>query len=925
MKHAYPTPTGNHWRLLGLAGLLGLSWTAHAQQRPVVSRQHQQLELSAPPVAQRITALPYTSGRAQNVAGTYTDLGTAGTVISTANLDDASSAAQDIGFSFSYNGATFTQFTLNTNGFIKLGATPATAANDVNILINNTDQNVIGPATGVDLTGAADQTASPTEFRVSTTGAAGSRVCTIQFENLSDKAITGANPVPSQFRTMQFQVKLYEGTNNIEFVYGTWTSSGNPATTQFFLTGLKGSSNDPADLSLTSKNGTAAWSSTVFQNVVVINNTGYYAAHAAQNAVLPDAGRTYRFRAAQPNDASVATIHTLGKLAVPNSLPHTVATAVTNSGTNALTNIPVTLTVSGANTFTSTKTIATLAPGATQLVTFDAYPSTLAQGTNNLTVSVPADDDNSNNSLPYTQQVTTDQVAYVDATQAFFGSVGVSAANPGGSLAVKYKNAQAASLSQVRATFLASAGTTSTYRVVVLDATGANGAPGAVLYTSGVLSRPATAGTVTIPVPNPLVSGDFYVALQEVSGSVGVAYQFEEPLRTNTFYFQTSGGAWTPVNATTLRTRLALDATLAPVPTCFAPTAISVGSVTATSAAVSFTGVANGTGYTVIYGPRGFNPATGGTSISAATSPINLTGLTSGVTYDVYIRSNCGATDQSSLSGPTQFTTVCQPPIITAFPYSEGFDGVTAGTLPCGITVSNDNNDNRTWAVIGSDANSGAAASAPNQLRYVYNAAAAADDWVYTPALFLRAGSTYQLSFKYKAAVDGTSEKLEVKYGTAANAASQTNTLWRNENITNTTFTLSTGGTAAGQVLPITPATTGNYYVGFHVYSAADQFNMYLDDISISTVTASSPAMVRAISLFPNPTAGSLTVEVNGANAKGGLLVEVYNTLGQRVHTATIRDNMTNQLDLSKLSNGMYMVKVKNGAEYMMRNIAIQK
>ncbi|WP_181017562.1 hypothetical protein, partial [Pseudomonas syringae] len=169
-----------------------------------------------------------------------------------------SSAAQDIGFSFSYNGATFTQFTLNTNGFIKLGATPATAANDVNILINNTDQNVIGPATGVDLTGAADQTASPTEFRVSTTGAAGSRVCTIQYENLSDKAITGANPVPSQCRTMQFQVKLYEGTNNIEVVYGTWTSSGSTATTQFFLTDLKGSSNDPADLSLTSKNGTAA-------------------------------------------------------------------------------------------------------------------------------------------------------------------------------------------------------------------------------------------------------------------------------------------------------------------------------------------------------------------------------------------------------------------------------------------------------------------------------------------------------------------------------------------------------------------------------------------------------------------------------------------------------------------------------------------
>lgn len=64
-----------------------------------------------------------------NVAGTYTDLAATGTAIATTSTDDANSTAQAIGFTFDYNGMPFTQFVLNTNGFIKLGATPPSAAN----------------------------------------------------------------------------------------------------------------------------------------------------------------------------------------------------------------------------------------------------------------------------------------------------------------------------------------------------------------------------------------------------------------------------------------------------------------------------------------------------------------------------------------------------------------------------------------------------------------------------------------------------------------------------------------------------------------------------------------------------------------------------------------------------------------------------
>ena len=81
--------------------------------------------------AAQAQTLNYAVGTASNVAGTFTDLSTVSTsaVIPTANTDDANSAAQPIGFTFSFNGTAFTQFVLNTNGLVRLGsAGPSSAA-----------------------------------------------------------------------------------------------------------------------------------------------------------------------------------------------------------------------------------------------------------------------------------------------------------------------------------------------------------------------------------------------------------------------------------------------------------------------------------------------------------------------------------------------------------------------------------------------------------------------------------------------------------------------------------------------------------------------------------------------------------------------------------------------------------------------------
>ena len=61
-------------------------------------------------------------------------------------------------------------------------------------------------------------------FRVYTAGAVGSRVCTIQFKSMADKLD------PIQYTNIEFQIKLYETSNAIEFIYGNWTSNATTAT-----------------------------------------------------------------------------------------------------------------------------------------------------------------------------------------------------------------------------------------------------------------------------------------------------------------------------------------------------------------------------------------------------------------------------------------------------------------------------------------------------------------------------------------------------------------------------------------------------------------------------------------------------------------------------------------------------------------------
>ncbi|OGX86204.1 hypothetical protein BEN47_01205 [Hymenobacter lapidarius] len=884
-------------------------------------------------VAAQAQALNYSASNATNLAGTYTDLGTTGTAITTANTDDANSAAQSIGFTFTYNGLNFTQFVLNTNGVMRLGNAAPSVANlyaeyengqlpgiDPISSASAADVNLLMPF-NFDL----ESGSGGAEYRVTTTGTAPNQVCTIQWKNVRDK--TGGSA--AQYDNFSFQVKLYQTSNVVEFVYGAAT----PATTgtetaRFPTVGIKGSGSATGQTVLGNKTQSgAAWSTTVFI-------TGQYgtSTHNFRRSVGPDAGRTYRFTPAVllAKDVAVLAVYTLGKIATPSALPQQIRAFVSNLGTTAQNGVVITLDITGANTLTQTVTV-NLPVGTRGTVAFPALPATLTPGTNIIKVSVASDENDINNSATVTQLVTADRLSYIDQGQpANAGALSYGAV--GGVLSVKYTVPNTVVLKDALISFAPIANNTTSFQVVVHDAAGTGGVPGNLIYSSPPQNRTAAGGDVTVALPALQLSGSFYVGVKELeTPGVGILSQNEVPLRATTFYISANGSApWTDLAATTFTRRLAIEVGLAPAPSCAAPTALAVTSVTPTTAVISFTDATTSGSYQLIYGPVGFQPATGGTTVTATGSPATITGLQPGTLYQVYVRTNCTGGGTSLLTGPLNFSTGCAATtVVAAFPYAENFDNLPVGqALPCGFTALDGNNDGTTWAVSKVNPNSGSSSIRYNGLTL---SNVAANDWFFTPALTLAANTRYQVSFRYRGegianSPSSYTESLEVTSGSAPTVAAQTNVLYTNAAITNTSYALANG--TSTPAVALLPAGAGTQYVGFRVKSAANQGILYLDDIAITAtaVSANSEALLRAISIFPNPsTTGRFDLSIRGANAKGALDVVVTNTLGQRVYSGSARDNYTNKLDLTSLAPGIYYLQVRNGSEYTTSRVSIAK
>lgn len=484
----------------------------------------------------------------------YTDLGTSGTKITTnfkgqpMTYDNDNSSVQNIGFPFSFGGNNFTQFVLNTNGFIKLGNDTTAIAESFDVLFSTSASatNLIYPF-NIDL-----QPTANSEYRVFTSGAVGSRKCTIQFKAVADSGCP-VNCTPAsqiQYDAIEFQIVLYEGSNNVDFVFGNFTANLNASGFVPANCGLKAGD---ADHSINAtKSSQTAYTGTQFIEGPYTGNR-----FNTRNNFLPSGGFTIRFTPIPvfANNVVLQTLYTLGT--IPKLLDHTVKVYVQNMGTSNLTNFPVTLEVTGANSFSNTQTIASFPSGAKQLITFNSF-SPANTGANNLKVFIPSDDDTSNNTKKITQTVTNSTFGYGYGTTPN-GNLGQSTNSI--DLAIRVRNPIANTITGLTLYF----DTVRSYTVKILGVSADT--PKTTIYSfPGTKTSVAGANVLTLPT-NPInVTGDFFVIVSQpsVNLSYRYSYQTEDPIRSKTYYFRSPSANTSPWNdfAPLNPYRLLLDATM---------------------------------------------------------------------------------------------------------------------------------------------------------------------------------------------------------------------------------------------------------------------------------------------------------------------------------------------------------------------------
>lgn len=245
-------------------------------------------------------------------------------------------------------------------------------------------------------------------------------------------------------------------------------------------------------------------------------------------------------------DAKLKSLYTYGKLPMNSGTPHQVVSIVKNMGFNTLTNLNVSLDISGNNTFSNVKTIATLLPSAEDTVVFDAFtPTTL--GLNNVKVSLPVDDNIADNELNYRQEITNDMFAYADtaAPTTFLGF------NTGSGLFVaKYKINGNKLISKVRAYITNSNTIGQRIYAVVLNQNGNLVDTSASKIITAADTNTWVSFTMLNPSASSVTNNFVYVGIAQTPSTPGyypLGCQKESPTRKASFYYTTTmtGGSLT--------------------------------------------------------------------------------------------------------------------------------------------------------------------------------------------------------------------------------------------------------------------------------------------------------------------------------------------------------------------------------------------
>ena len=789
--------------------------------------------------------------------------------------------ALPIGFNFNYRGINYDGFYIGTDGYIKLGSTTGTTvASTFGIPISATTAGTddIISAFGVDLAGSlrassATRTSGSSTFTLTgtstalagmvavgmrivgtgiptgttvtavsgnnitmsanattsstsasaffvdtdnisyvTTGTPGSRVLTVQWKNVQRWA--GAGDV------LNFQIKLYEGTNVVETVYNS-TASSQVTTFSTIEVGLKGAIT-PADYNNRTATTVTGWSAST-AGTTSASAIPFQGVAATGGNVAPANGLTFIWMPPLPCTGTPmpGNVAPASQTLVNGQTPASLLLSGFSSGVSGLT---FQWQESADNSNWANVTGGTGA--TTTFYTPAAFAGTIMYYRCLVTCSGSALSANSNSVMisPCTQ--TTEFIQNFDAITtpalpACWARVGTTGT----------VNTQSGTFASSPNVLFINSGSTSNIAMVTMQpvSTLQSG-----LYRLRFKARAnfTVGGVVQVGYLTDPTNQSTFVSLGSfTTTSIAVADNFVinniiAPTGVTTLAFRHTGS---PANSVLID-----DVIYELMPSCVEPSAIIISGIGVNNATVSWTAptTAPGNGYEFYYStsntaPTTSTPASGTSSVTSAP----LSGLTSSTLYYVWVRSVCSTSDKSVWTVVASFTTACDAVNV---PYSLNFDAVVTPALPICTSVINSGTGN-VWNT------STATGFTGNVLNYSFNTANAANTWFFTQGINLTAGVSYRIKYKYSNAPGATQypEKMKVSYGTSATAAGMSNLL--------KDYPVITGGVITNDFVDFTPMANGVYYFGFNAYSNADMNRIYVDDINIDlTPTCFEPGNVTA-------------------------------------------------------------------------------
>ena len=227
---------------------------------------------------------------------------------------------------------------------------------------------------------------------------------------------------------------------------------------------------------------------------------------------------------------------------------------------------------------------------------------------------------------------------------------------------------------------------------------------------------------------------------------------------------------------------------------------------------------------------------------------------------------------------------------ITEFPWLEDFEG----------------SDNDCWSFhnLSSDngmriASSRYARSGDNVLFGAYNDDEDANQWAISPAITLPANAN-NFNIRYYISLsnwEGIMTSYEVRVSTTGTDIEDFTNLIHTE----TGSSMDSSYNYAERLHSLSDFAGQTIYIAFHNMTAQGGDAMWIDDITVGAVLDIESAEEANIAIYPNPVRDMLTV--NGENVKN---VEIIDVNGRVV----LNSNRAGQIDMSELSDGVYMVRV---------------